>query len=45
VDVEAKNRRQSGQQKELTSRNFVKPSDGLEPSTPPYHRAQCREIL
>ena len=34
VDVEAENGRQSGQQKELISRNFAKPSDGLEPSTP-----------
>jgi len=34
VDVEAQNGRQSGQQKELISRNFAEPSDGLEPSTP-----------
>jgi len=34
VDVETQNRRQSEQQKELISRNFAKPSDGLEPSTP-----------
>ena len=34
VDVEAENRRLIRKQKELTCRNFVKPSDGLEPSTP-----------
>src|SRR5207302_6544985 len=27
----------SREEKELKSSNFVKPCDGLEPSTPPYH--------
>jgi hypothetical protein len=30
------------QRKELISRDFVKPSDGLEPSTPPDHALQNR---
>ena len=34
VDVETQKRRLTRKQKELNSRNFVKPSDGLEPSTP-----------
>ena len=34
VDVETQNRRLARKQKELISRNFAKPSDGLEPSTP-----------
>jgi hypothetical protein len=34
VDAETRNRRLSSKQKELISRDFVKPSDGLEPSTP-----------
>ena len=34
VDVAPRNRRQTRRQKELISRNFSKPSDGLEPSTP-----------
>jgi len=37
VEVEPRNGRQTRRQKELISRNFSKPSDGLEPSTPPYH--------
>jgi hypothetical protein len=37
VDAEMQNRRLTRKQKELISRNFAKPSDGLEPSTPPYH--------
>ena len=34
VDVEAKKRRDGSRRKGLISRNFSKPSDGLEPSTP-----------
>jgi integrase len=34
VDAETRNRRPLGKQKELISRDFAKPSDGLEPSTP-----------
>jgi hypothetical protein len=34
VDAEMRTRRLPGKQKELISRNFAKPSDGLEPSTP-----------
>ena len=34
VDVEVRNRRDQRCQKGLISRNFSKPSDGLEPSTP-----------
>jgi hypothetical protein len=37
VDAEMQNRRLTRKQKELISRNFAKPSHGLEPSTPPYH--------
>ena len=33
VDAEASDRRVTGKQKELISRNLAKPSDGLEPST------------
>ena len=34
VDVEAKTGRYTSKRKRLISRNFLKPSDGLEPSTP-----------
>ena len=34
VDADAENRRLNRKQKEVMSRDFVKPSDGLEPSTP-----------
>ena len=34
VDVETKSRRQRCKRKRRLSRNFAKPSDGLEPSTP-----------
>jgi hypothetical protein len=34
VDAEDRSRRPCRQRKELISRNFLKPSDGLEPSTP-----------
>jgi len=34
VDIETEGRRLARKQKESISRNFVKPSDGLEPSTP-----------
>ena len=34
VDAEARSRRPTRQRKELISRNFVKPSNGLEPLTP-----------
>ena len=34
VDTEARTRREQSCQKELISRNFAEPSDGLEPSTP-----------
>jgi hypothetical protein len=37
VDVGTPTRRPSGKRKELISRELAKPSDGLEPSTPPYH--------
>ncbi len=36
MDAEARSRRPSRQRKELISRNFLKPSDGLEPSTPSF---------
>jgi hypothetical protein len=34
VDTEARNPRQQSCQKEVISRDFAEPSDGLEPSTP-----------
>src|SRR6266536_285970 len=37
VDVVVRSRRAQRCQKGLISRSFAKPSDGLEPSTPPYH--------
>ena len=41
VDVETRTRSQHRQQKGLISRNFLKPSDGLEPSTPSLPSHSC----
>src|SRR6266511_2614653 len=41
VDTEARTRRQQSWQKELISRNFGEPSDGLEPSTPSLPFLAC----
>src|SRR5438094_8584712 len=44
VDAAARSCRFRRQRKELISRNFLKPSDGLEPSTPPYHRSKRQRV-